>query len=79
MSERRIKKLEYIDGTFEYIIENVGYYSDGYGYCYPFNNETYDTFKDAFKAAFPNKSFESVRCVISEEIVFCDYNVKEGE
>lgn len=79
MSERRIKKLEYNDGTNEYIIENVGYYSDGYGYCIPFNNERYDTFEDAFNVAFPNKKIETARYVVNEEIVFCEYNVKDGE
>ena len=79
MSERRIKKLEYNDGTIEYVIENVGHYSDGYGYTYPFNNERYDTFEDAFKVAFPNKNIENAKYVVNEEIVFWDYNVKEGE
>lgn len=79
MGERRIKKLEYNDGTIEYIIENVGHYSDGYGYTYPFNNERYDTFKDAFSVAFPNKKIEDAKYVVNEEIVFCEYIVKEGE
>ena len=79
MSERRIKKLEYNDGTIEYVIENIGYYSDGYSCCNPFNNERYDTFEDAFKVAFPNKNIEKAKYVVNEEIVFWDYNVKEGE
>ena len=77
MSERRIKKLEYNDGAIEFVIENVGHYSDGYEYIYPFNNERYDTFDDAFKVAFPNKKYEPPKYVISEEIVFCDYNIEE--
>ena len=79
MSERRIKKLEYNDGTTEYIIENVGHYSDGYEYTYLFNNERYDTFEDAFKVAFPNKKIETAKYVVNEEIVFCEYIVKEKE
>ena len=59
------------------IIENIGYYSDGYSYCHPFNNERYDTFKDAFNVAFPNKKIETAKYVVNEEIVFCEYNVKE--
>ena len=76
MSERRIKKLEYNDGTIEYIIENVGHYSDGYECTYPFNNERYDTFEDAFKVAFPNKKIETAKYVVNEEIVFSEYIVK---
>ena len=79
MSERRIKKLEYNDGTSKYVIENIGHYSDGYGYKYPFNNEEYDTFDDAFKVAFPNKNIEEAKYVVNEEIVFSEYIVKEGE
>lgn len=79
MSEKRIKRLDYNDGTSKYVIENVGYYSDGYGFSYPFNNEKYDTFADAFKVAFPNKNIEDAKYVVNEEIVFCEYDIKEEE
>lgn len=77
--EKRIKRLDYNDGTSKYVIENVGYYSDGYGFFYPSNNETYDTFDDAFKVAFPNKNIEEAKYVVNEEIVFIEYDVKEEE
>ena len=79
MSEKRIKRLDYNDGTSKYVIEIVGYYSDGQGFSYSFNNKKYDTFDDAFKVAFPNKNIEDAKYVVNEEIVFCEYNIKEEE
>lgn len=77
MSEKRIKRLDYNDGTSKYVIENVGYYLDGYVSSYSFNNEEYDTFADAFKVAFPNKNIEEAKYVVNEEIVFEENFIKE--
>jgi hypothetical protein len=69
METRRIKRLEYNDGSFEFVIDNVVDDSDGHEIVRPFNNVRYNTFEDACSVAFPGQYVKSLKYVIKETIV----------